>query len=91
MEDGPVLVEFFTTTCQPCRQMEPWLQKLEFDMRGRLKVVKVDSTRARLMCEFYGVKMAPTLIMFKNGEPLQMIQGKPPSPQRLYDFVEPYL
>lgn len=87
----PVLVEFFTTTCQPCRALEPWLQKLEFDLQGQLKVVKVDAQRSPSLAQFYGAQMAPTLIVFKNGEPKQMIRGKPPTLQRLYDFVGPYL
>ena len=77
----PVLLEFFTPTCQPCRQIEPWLQKLEFDVAGRVKIVKMDPTKSPLTSKFYGVRIAPTIMIFKNGDVLRTIQGKPPTPQ----------
>ena len=88
---GAVLVEFFTPTCQPCKQIEPWLKDLAQKLPGKLKVVKVDSTRARGVSSYYGVRMAPTLIVFQNGNPMQSIQGKPPAPARLMTLVQPYL
>ncbi|MHC4431033.1 MAG: thioredoxin family protein [Planctomycetota bacterium] len=88
---GTVLVEFFTPTCQPCRQLEPWLRNLAQQFHGRLKVVKVDSTRSPMVSNHFGVRMAPTLIVFRGGQAMQAIQGKPPSPNRLVTFVQPYL
>jgi len=88
---GAVLVEFVTPTCSACRQIEPWLQRLEQQLAGQLKIVKVDSTRSPGAAHAFGVRMAPTLIVFKNGQPMQAIQGKPPSPSRLMTFVQPYL
>lgn len=88
---GPVLVEFFTTTCQPCRQIEPWLKSIAAQFSGRLKVVKVDSNKARGVSSFYGVRMAPTLVIFIDGKVMQVIQGKPPAQSRLVSFVQQYL
>jgi len=88
---GAVLVEFFTPTCQPCKQLEPHMQRLARRLEGKLKVVKVDSTRARGVAGAFGVRMAPTLIVFSNGRPMQTISGKPPNPNRLWTFVQPYL
>lgn len=87
---GPVLVEFFTTTCAPCRQLEPHLRALAQRHAGQLKVVKVDSERSREVAQTYGIQMAPTLIMFYGGQPESAIQGAPP-PARLAAFVQQYL
>lgn len=89
-QQGPVLVEFFTTTCQPCKQIEPWLQNIAQQFSGRVRVVKVDSTRARGVASFYGVRMAPTLIIFLGGEVMKVIQGKPPNQNHLVSFVQRY-
>jgi thioredoxin 1 len=91
MSRGAVLVEFVTPTCSACRQIEPWLQGLAQQLAGQLKIVKIDSTRARRVAQAFGIRMAPTLIVFRNGQPMQTIQGKPPTPNRLFSFVQPYL
>ena len=87
---GPVLVEFFTRSCAPCRALEPVLNALASDLRGQLKIVKVDADRAPQTAQNYGVRMAPTLIIFHGGQPQQSINGAPPA-ARLRSFVEPYL
>jgi thioredoxin 1 len=91
MHRGAVLVEFVTPTCSACRQIEPWLQRLAQQLAGQLKIVKIDSTRARGVANAFGIRMAPTLIVFRDGQPMQTIQGKPPTPNRLLSFVQPYL
>jgi len=87
---GPVLVEFFTPSCGPCRQLEPHLRKLAGDLSGRLKVVKVNSNQAQQTASKYGVRMAPTLILFKSGNPINAIQGNP-GPHRLREFAQSIL
>lgn len=86
---GPVLVEFYTTTCGPCRQIEPHLRSIAQNLSGRVKVVKVDSDHSRGAAQHYGVQMAPTFIMFVNGQAIDVIRGAPP-PQRLSAFAQSY-
>ncbi len=86
----PVLVEFFTPSCGPCRQLEPHLKKLAQDFAGHLKVVKVNSNLAQQTAMDYGVRMAPTLILFRGGTPVQAINGNP-GPRRLREFAQSIL
>jgi len=88
-EQGPVLVEFYTPSCGPCQQLEPHLRKLAQRYYGRLKVVKVNSYTAQAVASHYGVQMAPTLIIFQNGYPVQTINGAPP-PQRLEQIAQQF-
>lgn len=83
---GSVLVDFYTPTCQPCRQLEPELQGLSQKFPG-VKIVKVDATRAQQVATYYRVQSVPVLIGFKNGEPVQRVNGKPPLP-RLRQFLQ---
>lgn len=87
---GLVLVEFFTTSCAPCRQLGPHLRSIAECYAGQVKVVKVDSEQSRGASIHYGVRMAPTFIMFSNGQPQNSIQGAPP-PNKLTDFVQSFL
>jgi thioredoxin 1 len=87
---GPVLVEFFTQSCGPCRQLEPHLRGLADQLQGRLKIVKVDSERSPGVAAHYDVRMAPTFIVFLHGQPRATIQGAP-SLNRLKTFVQSFL
>lgn len=87
---GPTLVEFVTPSCPACRQIEPWLQNL-LRKFPTLQVMKVDATRAPNAASYFGINMAPVLIVFKNGQPMQTIRGKPPTPHRLETLVAPYV
>lgn len=65
----PVLVDFFTTWCGPCKAMAPVLDEVASELSGKVKVVKVDVGRSALAREKYGVRSVPTLMLFMNGKP----------------------
>lgn len=87
MHHGPVLVEFYTPSCGPCRQLEPHLKSLANKLAGQLKVVKVNSNLARRVAGQFNIRMAPTLILFSGGRPINVIRGNP-GPQRLRSFAQ---
>ena len=55
-----------------------------------MKVVKVNSNLAQQTAMDYGVRMAPTLILFRGGTPVQAINGTP-GPHRLREFAQSIL
>ena len=73
MHSGPVLVEFYTPSCGPCQQLEPHLRRLAEDLSGRLKVVKVNSNTSPSVSQAFGIRMAPTLVLFNGGRVVQVI------------------
>ena len=64
----PVLVDFFTDGCQPCRMMSPVLHELETESDGRFKVVKVDAAAESQLAASYGVRAVPAFYAFTNGK-----------------------
>lgn len=76
----PVLVEFFTDSCGPCRQLEPHLHSLAQKYAGKLKIVKIrsDDEGSSEVVSFYNIKTAPTFIMFVDGHPHRKLNGAPP-------------
>jgi thioredoxin 1 len=64
----PVLVEFSGAWCGPCRALEPVLQRLSNEANGRFKVAKVDMDDSPRLVAKYGVRGAPTVMVFVNGE-----------------------
>ena len=66
--DIPVLVDFYSDSCVPCKMMSPILGELEEEREGRLRVYKVNVNYDGELTERYGVMGAPTLILFLQGE-----------------------
>ena len=64
----PVLVDFFATWCGPCKMMSPIVEELEEELKGKVKVFKVDVDEERDLAEKYNVMSIPTFIVFKNGQ-----------------------
>lgn len=76
--EQPVLVDFFATWCPPCRKLAPIVEEIAEDYAGRVKVAKLNIDEARSVAIKYGVSSIPTLILFKNGEPIDRIVGYVP-------------
>lgn len=76
--EQPVLVDFFATWCPPCRKLAPIVEEIAADYAGRVKVAKLNIDEARSVAIKYGVSSIPTLILFKNGEPVDRIVGYVP-------------
>ena len=71
----PVLVDFTTTWCQPCKMLDPIVKQLAQDWQGRVKVVKLDADQNPNLMVQYGVLGIPTLMLFKSGEIKERISG----------------
>lgn len=65
---APVLVDFATPWCQPCRVLEPVLEKIARDHGDRVKVVRVDADASPDLATRFGVRGFPTVIALVRGE-----------------------
>jgi thioredoxin 1 len=74
----PVIVDFWAEWCGPCKMIAPHLEELSQEMSGRVKIVKLNVDDNQQTAIRYGVRSIPTLIMFKNGEPVNMKVGAGP-------------
>ncbi|MEM9233104.1 MAG: thioredoxin [Pseudomonadota bacterium] len=68
--DGLVLVDFWATWCGPCKQIGPALEEISDEMKDEVVVAKVDIDENPSVMMQYGVRSVPTLMLFKNGEPV---------------------
>jgi thioredoxin 1 len=64
----PVLVDFYSDGCQPCRMMSPVLQEMETEANGQFKIVKVDAAAEAELASSYGVRSVPSFFAFSNGK-----------------------
>lgn len=73
--DQPVIVDFWAAWCGPCLMMAPVFEELAGQYGDQMKFVKVDVDNNQQLAARYGIMSIPTLIIFKNGEPVEQIIG----------------
>ncbi len=79
--DVPVLVDFYATWCGPCQMMTPILEQVGANLRDRLQVVKIDTDKYPNLASKYQIEALPTLVLFKDGQPAEKIEGVHQAPQ----------
>ncbi|MGC4944948.1 thioredoxin [Streptomyces sp. DT224] len=87
-ETRPVLVEFTADWCGPCRQLAPVLGAVAEEERERLRVVQIDVDRNPGISTRYGVLSMPTLMVFRDGEPVKSMVGARPKRRLLQELED---
>jgi thioredoxin 1 len=64
----PFLLDFSATWCAPCKALNPIIESLAEQYRGSLRVGKIDIDASPLVAARFGVRGAPTLLVFRDGK-----------------------
>lgn len=77
----PVMVDFFSPTCGPCRTLAPLLEDLAKEYVGKVAVVKVNTSRNPGSSSHFRIRAVPTLIFFYQGGKIDELVGLPDARQ----------
>lgn len=75
--DVPVLVDFWASWCGPCRMISPIIEEIAAEENG-IKVGKVNVDDEPELASTYNIMSIPTIMVFKNGEVVNVAVGAKP-------------
>ena len=83
----PVLVDFFADWCGPCKAMAPALEAVAADLKGKVKVAKIDVDQSPAVTQKYGIQAMPTMMIFKDGKKVAERVGALTQKKQLQDWI----
>ena len=89
-DSKPVLVDFFAEWCGPCKVQAPVLKEVKSDIGDSVRILKIDVDKSPAIAQQYQVSSIPTLILFRNGQPVWRQTGVA-SKQQLVNVLKQHI
>ncbi len=88
--EAPILVDFYAPWCGPCQIMAKILEQVSAKVQDQAQVVKINTDNYPDLATQYKISALPTMVIFKNGQPVDRIEGVIPV-DKLYDRLVSWL
>jgi thioredoxin 1 len=86
-----LLVDFWASWCGPCKIVLPIIEQLAQQYSGKVVFAKINVDENPVLSNKFGIQSIPTMILFKNGEVVDIIVGALPKVQienKLNQYLE---
>ena len=90
VKDGLVLVDFYAEWCGPCKMLAPVFQEVANEFEGKADFYKIDIDASLDIARQFSVSTVPTVIIFRNGEPIERLVGFMPK-ENLASKIKEYI
>lgn len=87
VDDVPLLVDFWAPWCGPCRAMAPEFERAAGLLKGRFRLVKIDTERNPDAARRWNIRGIPALILFARGREMARLSGVRPA-QAVAEFAQ---
>jgi thioredoxin 1 len=85
-----MVVDFWADWCGPCKMVAPIIEQLAHEYAGKVIFGKLDVDKNQRVSEAFRIHSIPTIIVFKNGKPVEGLTGAVPK-SRIESRFKPYL
>ncbi|UJF17028.1 thioredoxin TrxC [Vibrio sp. SS-MA-C1-2] len=79
--EQPVVIDFWAPWCNPCVGFSPVFEDVAKDRENQVRCVKVNTEEEQAIAAQYQIRSIPTIMVFKNGKRVDMINGALPKSQ----------
>ena len=76
--DKPVLIDFWTEWCGPCKMIGPVVEEIAGEYEGKAVIGKLDVDTNPNIAAKFGIRSIPTLLVIKNGQIVEKQIGAVP-------------
>ena len=88
--EGIAVVDFFATWCGPCKMLAPVFQEVGNELDRKANFYKIDIDQSLDIARQFSVSTVPTIIIFRNGEPIERLVGFMPK-ENLLSKIREYI
>lgn len=86
-DNQTIFVDFWASWCGPCRMVSPFVDQVAEEYKGKLPVLKVEVEDQRELSERFEILSVPTLVVIKDGEIVDSINGFQPK-EKITELIE---
>lgn len=83
-----MLVDFYADWCGPCKMVSPAIAQVAKAKKGEIITIKINIDKKPAIADHYQVASIPTIMLFKEGDPIMRLQGAHPFDQILAEVNE---